>query len=98
MVGQFELALRVASALFVIVAPTLLFLGLWRGLEAMKDDEIIERAREEGYFTTSPAPKKVASSVLPDATAETTTCDTCGTLNIDDATYCQECLGKLPDQ
>lgn len=29
MVGQFELAFRAATGLFVIVAPTLIFLGLW---------------------------------------------------------------------
>ena len=33
--GQLELAARVLAGLFVIVAPTLLFLGLWHGLQSM---------------------------------------------------------------
>lgn len=31
---------RVAIALFVICAPTLLFLGLWHGLTALRDDDL----------------------------------------------------------
>lgn len=94
MVGQMELAFRLAVGLFVIVAPTLLFLGLWRGLEAMKDDELIERARAEGGFS-SPSPTDIAASMLPDADSEATTCESCGAPNLTDATYCQECIGKL---
>lgn len=95
MVGQLELAFRVAMGLFVIVAPTLLFLGLWRGLEALKDDELIERAQAQGDFSSSPSPSEVASSLLPDTDRDLTTCQDCGTPNTTDATYCQECLRKL---
>lgn len=95
MVSQIELAFRVAAGLFVIVAPTLLFLGLWRGLEAMKDEELVERVEETEEFSVSRSPTSIASSVLPDGDAETTTCQSCGTPNLGDATYCQECLGKL---
>lgn len=96
MVGQLELAARVAAGLFVIVAPTLLFLGLWRGLEAMKDEELIERARKQQSVSSSPA-STPTPSVLPQTGAETTTCDECGTPNVADATYCQECLSKVSD-
>jgi hypothetical protein len=96
MVGQVELAARVAMGLFVIVAPTLLFMGLWRGLEAMKDEELIERAREHESVSTSPT-SGLAPSMFPDTGTETRTCDSCGTPNVADATYCQECLSKLSD-
>jgi hypothetical protein len=96
MVGQLELAARVAMGLFVIVAPTLLFLGLWRGLEAMKDEELIERARKQQSVSSSPT-SSLTPSIFPDSGAETTTCDNCGTPNVADATYCQQCLSKLSD-
>ncbi|UPW00695.1 zinc ribbon domain-containing protein [Halorussus gelatinilyticus] len=36
-----NLALRLLMACFVITAPTLLFLGLMRGLEKMRDDALL---------------------------------------------------------
>jgi hypothetical protein len=99
MVDGFELAFRVGTALFVIAAPTLLFLGLWRGLELLRDDEIIARARDEGYVGSSPTPDAVVGSFVPDAAAEATvSCEACGTSNVAETTYCQQCLGKLPDE
>lgn len=93
MIGQVELALRVAAGLFVIVAPTLLFLGLWRGLERLQDDELVERVRA-GEFDSSPS-NGMTPSLLPGDDADRRACDSCGTPNLGDATYCQECLGKL---
>ena len=97
MVGQVELAFRLAAAAFVIVAPTLLFLGLWRGLEAMRDDELIERARREGHLDSSPPTSPVPDGLVPDlAGSDTVVCEACGTGNVAEATYCQSCLEKLP--
>jgi len=93
MIGQFELAVRVGATLFVIVAPTLLFLGLWRGLEVMQDDELVARVRD-GEFDS--ATTSMMPSVLPGGDADrTTTCEGCGTPNLADARFCQECLGRL---
>ncbi|WP_226022484.1 DUF7577 domain-containing protein [Halomicrobium salinisoli] len=96
MVGQAELALRVGAAVFVIVAPTLLFLGLWRGLDALRDDELVEMAREQGYLESSPSPTDVTAELLPDTGSDTVVCEACGTDNLAEATYCQGCLRELP--
>jgi len=104
--GQVELALRVIAGLFVIVAPTLLFLGLWRGLEAMRDDELIQQAHQRAEMRDrSPTDADWPVDVLADETvsplSETNlsvvTCGTCGTPNMQNATYCQECLTELDD-
>ena len=102
--GQVELALRVIAGLFVIVAPTLLFLGLWRGLEAMRDDELIQQVHQRAEMRDQPSTRHTLSadtllddesSPLSETSLSVVTCDTCGTPNIQDATYCQECLTEL---
>jgi hypothetical protein len=101
--GQVELALRVAAGLFVIVTPTLLFLGLWNWLESMRDDELIQRAHrrakhmeqtESGSWRLDAAAMTAAATGnrIPDGM---TSCASCGAHNRTDMTYCQECLGKL---
>ncbi|WP_367176881.1 zinc ribbon domain-containing protein [Haloarcula rubripromontorii] len=102
--GQVELAVRVIAGLFVIVAPTLLFLGLWRGLEAMRDDELIQQVHQHAEMQdqSSAGPdwpvdavRDAESSPLSETSLSVVTCDTCGTPNMEDATYCQECLTEL---
>lgn len=105
--GEVELAFRVAAGLFVIVAPTLMFLALWRGLEAMRDDELIERARQRAdTMEQSPTGSDlsldpVAVTTAPVASdsppAEPVVCGTCGATNVSGVTYCRECLDELPD-
>ncbi|WP_424001627.1 DUF7577 domain-containing protein [Haloarcula salina] len=100
-IGQVELAFRVLTGLFVIVAPALLFLGLWRGLEAMRDDELIEQAQQRaetleqspaGSPSVAPSPGRHASAPSAPSVVR---CPSCGTRNMRDATYCQECLAEL---
>jgi hypothetical protein len=100
--GQVELALRVVAGLFVIVAPTLLFLGLWRGLEAMRDDELIQQVhqRAETMDQQSGDPERPVDALtdgpsLSEPAPPVVTCSACGTPNMRDATYCQECLTEL---
>ncbi|WP_254272761.1 DUF7577 domain-containing protein [Haloarcula marina] len=101
--SQLELALRVALGLFVIVAPTLLFLALWRGLEAMRDDELIERAQQRaqrmegsGSEWRLDATAVTAAVTGDDPVPEgTVACPSCGVRNRSDVTYCQQCLNKL---
>jgi hypothetical protein len=102
--SQVELALRVIAGLFVIVAPTLLFLGLWRGLEAMRDDELIQQAHQRAESMNQSTPGTDWSvdaltgaevSPLSETKLSVVTCDTCGTPNMQDASYCQECLTEL---
>ena len=102
--GQVELALRVIAGLFVIVAPTLLFLGLWRGLEAMRDDELIQQVHQRAEMRDQlPTRPDWSADVLTDDEASplsetnlsVVTCSTCGTPNMQDATYCQQCFTEL---
>ncbi|AEM55654.1 hypothetical protein HISP_00085 [Haloarcula hispanica N601] len=102
--GQVELALRVIAGLFVIVAPTLLFLGLWRGLEAMRDDELIQQVHHRAEMRDQ-SPTRAdwpvdtltgdEASPLSETNMSVVTCGTCGTPNMQDASYCQECLTEL---
>ncbi|PSP84418.1 zinc ribbon domain-containing protein [Halobacteriales archaeon QS_6_64_34] len=90
--GQFELAARVLAGLFVIVTPTLLFLGLWHGLQSMRDDALVQRVQQrvetgdEAALSLSPTPS-------PDSPVRT--CPNCGTTNRDDVGYCRQCLSPL---
>ena len=38
-----EVAFRLIAAVILIIAPTLLFLGLWHGLQYMRDEQLIEQ-------------------------------------------------------
>ncbi|MDS0282590.1 DUF7577 domain-containing protein [Haloarcula onubensis] len=84
--GQLELAARVAAGLFVIVAPTLLFLALWHGLQAMQDDALVERVRQR-------ATEQSGSAVSVSSPA--VSCPACGAGNRDGVAYCQQCLSRL---
>ncbi|EMA20783.1 zinc ribbon domain-containing protein [Haloarcula argentinensis] len=104
--GQVELALRVIAGLFVIIAPTLLFLGLWRGLEAMRDDELIQQAHQRAEMRDQPSagPDWSTDTLLADESSplsetkmSVVTCSTCGTPNVQDASYCQSCLTELDE-
>ena len=93
MLGQLELAARVAAGLVVIVAPTLLFLLLWHGLEAMRDDELVQRARRRAETMEqggSPFDFVPTASGSPDVR-----CPHCGAGNRDEMQYCQQCLSRL---
>lgn len=100
-IGQVELALRVVTGLLVIVAPALLFLGLWRALEAMRDDELIEEVQRRAETREQPPSGSLAVAASPGGDASSPTdpslvrCPACGTPNMRDATYCQECLAEL---
>lgn len=105
-VGQAELALRVAAGLFVILAPTVLFLGLWRGLEAMRDDELVQRAHQRaqsmendrGGWEFDGAAIRAAATRADPVPDEMIACDSCGAHNRDDVTYCRDCLSDLSDR
>jgi hypothetical protein len=46
-----DVLFRVLVAAFVCVAPTVLFLGLWRGLKRMQNDELVERIADRQGIT-----------------------------------------------
>ncbi|MDS0278991.1 zinc ribbon domain-containing protein [Halomicroarcula sp. S1AR25-4] len=104
-IGQLELALRVVSGLFVILAPTVMFLALWRGLEAMRDDELIERAQQRAeameqsgsewsFDAAAVAATVTGGDPVPD---EMVACPSCGRENRAGVTYCRQCLCELDD-
>ncbi|WP_276273428.1 DUF7577 domain-containing protein [Haloarcula litorea] len=103
--SQLELAARVAAGVFVIVAPTLLFLLLWRGLESMRDDELIARAREraeameeadgDGAWDVDAAALRATVTGGDPVPADAVACSNCGTHNRTGVTYCQQCLAEL---
>lgn len=90
--GQLELAARVLAGLFVIVTPTLLFLGLWRGLQSMQDDALVRRVRERAEASDETG---LSLSPSPSPSSSVVTCPTCGAGNRDGTAYCRQCLSRL---
>jgi hypothetical protein len=53
-----DVPVRVAIAAFVVCAPTLLFLGLWRGLVSLRDDDLageVSARQLRGVFEVLPS-------------------------------------------
>jgi hypothetical protein len=96
-----ELAFRLLVAMFVIVAPSALFVGLWHGLHALRDDHLVARMEEhtrEPNARTRRTPASLLAPVGADSPADRANavpCGTCGTPNPDGVTFCQECLSRL---
>ncbi|WP_101294787.1 DUF7577 domain-containing protein [Halegenticoccus soli] len=94
-----ELVFRLAVAAFVIVAPSALFLGLWRGLHALRDDRLIERmAAETGTRPADLVPNP--ARLLPDGErgpngTDLAICAACGAPNPADVTFCHDCLSRV---
>lgn len=97
-----EVVFRLLVALFVITAPTVLFLGLVRGLEKLRDDALLLRLAE-----SDEAPRDVSAAaaraldrepIRTDGLSHTddeVACSTCGQSNMLGARYCRACLGEL---
>jgi len=92
-VGGLELAFRLGVAGVVVVGPTLLYLGLWRFLVWLRDDELIEVLAERGVIED---PQPSAADVLAGAGGSGgPTCEHCGTTNLPGAPVCRSCLCDL---
>lgn len=82
-------------ALAVSVLPTLLYLGLWRGLVRLRENAL----QRYGDPTESgqPAGPRASASTAGDhgGSPATATCPHCGTDNDGYATFCVACLRKL---
>ncbi|NGM69153.1 zinc ribbon domain-containing protein [Natronolimnobius sp. AArcel1] len=93
------LAARVLIALGVMIGPTLLFLGLYRALEWLRDDRLLEEvARREGRTdVNSLAPTFggfVAGATGSKSRSSLIRCGHCGAPTLADSP-CLEC-GKSP--
>ena len=99
--GQYALVGRLAVAAAVLIAPTLCFLGLVRGLERLRDDDLInEWARTHGHGRDMTDHDNVfaalSNEVDVDAgNASTVRCPACGTTNRAGVTYCHGCQSRL---
>lgn len=96
-----ELLARLLVALFVITAPTVLYLGLLRGLEKLRDDALLVRLAEsdetpqEVSATAARALDRRPPSVEKRRRNDAASCSDCGERNMVGARYCQECLGEI---
>jgi hypothetical protein len=90
-VSTFELAVRLGVATVAVVGPTLLFLGLWRLLLWLRDDELVKALAERGVVE-APDPSPV--DVLAGASGGSE-CGNCGTVNVRGADVCRECFSSL---
>lgn len=92
---------RLLVAAFCVVAPSVLFLGLLRGLEKLRDDRLVERVldrtddADETGRTRKRAPFTPAVSDGGGRVAADVACDTCGAPNPAYASYCGSCLSTL---
>jgi hypothetical protein len=92
---------RVLVAVFVIVMPSVLFLGLWRGLMRLRDDDLIEDLSEGDEPVRSPFDPSLGAKLFglqgssDDADDGTKRCVACGARNVGQARYCGHCLEQL---
>lgn len=95
--GTAETIWRLAVAAFVMVTPTLLFLGLLRGLERIRDDAFIEQwLREQGNDLGDDVSTVLANGIGIEADGSSgVRCPGCGESNASNARYCRNCLGRL---
>lgn len=89
-----ELAFRLAVTTVVIFGPALLFLGLWRVLTWLRDDELIAVLGEQGVIDvrSQSSPVDVLATA---AGSPPTRCSYCGKTNIPDAPICRGCHRDL---
>lgn len=101
--GPYALLGRLAVAVFVMIAPTLCFLGLVRGLERLRDDDLItEWVRRRGESDERALTQQddvlavFANEIGVDAgDSSTVRCPVCGTPNQPGVTFCRDCQGPL---
>ncbi|WP_222918864.1 zinc ribbon domain-containing protein [Natrinema sp. SYSU A 869] len=100
--GPYALLGRLAVAAFVMIAPTLCFLGLVRGLERLRDDDIInEWAQRRGGEGPHDDIDHDVLAVLADemgveaADSSTVRCPACGAPNRPGMAYCRGCQNRL---
>jgi hypothetical protein len=90
------LIFRLAVAMSVVIMPTLMFLGLVRLLERMRDDDLLYRLMSEDELRTIERSHSLAGFV-EEVTARPggTRCPECGTINAADMRTCFGCGARL---
>lgn len=92
---------RLALVGFVSIAPTLLFLGLCRGLEWLRDDAFVLEWTESNDGAFDPADMNDVFGVLTgeiggESTDTSEHCRACGVGMPSNGRFCSACLGTLP--
>ena len=99
--ATYSTAGRLAMAAFVMIAPTILFLGLVRGLEKLRNDAfLVEWARKQNADPDELVNDDVLAVVARGAGIDADEsalgrCPNCGVSNRSDVAYCRECLSRL---
>ena len=99
--GSYALLGHLSLAAFVMIAPTLCFLGLTRGLERLRDDDLIDEwARMHGHTEHNVTDHDdVFAAVTNEQDIEpsgsSAQCSVCGTRNRAGVTYCHGCQHRL---
>ncbi|WP_336362141.1 hypothetical protein [Halalkalicoccus salilacus] len=93
----FTVAFRLGVAVFVIVTPTLMFLGLVRLLKIMGDEELIYRLLTEEELRQVERSHSLSSFVerATGSASKTIRCRACGTINVTGMETCHECGSSL---
>ncbi|MEF8881357.1 MAG: zinc ribbon domain-containing protein [Halapricum sp.] len=97
-----EAVLRLVFTLAIVVLPTVLFLGLWHGLIALRDDKLVMRLETEYYADSTVAPQPTfltedVAAVLPGQWLSSgVQCSNCGAENPEGTDHCRQCSEKLP--
>lgn len=102
---MFPPVVDLAITLLLSLVPTVLFLGLCRGLEKLRDDDLVnEVLADTGPDATDPSgqswPPELADEHLPTAHGRavdvpTGNCQHCGQANPEHVTFCGECLNRV---
>jgi hypothetical protein len=94
-----ELGFRLAVAVFVVAAPSALFVAFYRLLVRMRDDDLVNsvlaHVDETGPRTRSPAAVLTGGALDGGPRSATVSCDACGAVNPPFADYCGACLSSL---
>jgi hypothetical protein len=99
--STYNLLGRLALAGFVMIAPTLLFLGLLRGLEVLRDDAFIAEwayghPNEDVTANNDVLDVLSAGAGFDRPGASNVRCPACDNPNREEMRYCRDCLAALP--
>jgi hypothetical protein len=93
-----DIVFRLLVAGFVVVAPSALFVAFYRGLERMRDDNLVDRVLERVDDPTGgrrdPA-TVLTGGMVGGGSGGPVACGDCGALNPGYADYCARCLESL---
>jgi len=101
MVLSAEAALALTLGMSLI--PTVLFLGLWRGLMYLRDDELVEEMRrmqatEVRHDIANGGGGSSTPTRVPTLAESVVVCEGCGAKNAAGMTYCWHCLARVDRQ